>query len=188
MEITERDLFNFVFYKNTLDIDKTEFLESTDIYKDEIDFFNSLKNSLAEEISLELKKKIAQKIPAYRNDPDHSRDNLSTIIVLYPLVEKTKRRKKSEGLVLAADSAELKSQHTSQTFSDEKKQYLIKLVSSESETKIFVFSTSESELKNIKLTIHPKEKEYFLKDNSNPLEVNESVTAESISLQVNLQG
>ncbi len=183
MEITERDLFNYVFYKNTLSEDKTEFLESTDIYKDEIDFFNSLKDSLSGEIDSEIKKKIAQKIPAYRNNPDLSRDNLSTIILLYPVIEKAKRSKKSEGLVLAADSAELKSQHTSQTFYDEKKEYLVKLVSSESETKIFVFSTSESELKNLKVTLHPNEKEYFLKDNSNPLEVKESVIAESISLE-----
>lgn len=188
MEITERDLFNYVFYKETLAEDKAEFLKRTDIYKDEIDFFNSLKNSLSEEISPELKKKIAQKIPAYRKDPDLSRDNLSTVIVLYPVVEKTKRKKKSEGLVLAADSAEMKQLQASQTFSDEKKEYLIKLVSAESETKIFVFSTSESELKNLKLTLHPKEKEYFLKDNSNPLEVNENVIVESISLKVNLQG
>ncbi len=184
MEITERDLFNYVFYKETLAEDKAQFLKKTDIYKDEIDFFSSLKNSLSEEISPELKKKIIQKIPAYRNEPDLNRDKLSNIIVLYPVVEKPKRKKKSEGLVLAADSAELKQLQASQTFSDEKKEYLIKLVSSESETKIFVFSTSEAELKNLKLTLHPKETEYFLKDNSNPLEVNESVSVESISLEL----
>jgi len=105
------------------------------------------------------------------------------IIVLYPVIEKSKKGKKDKGLVLATDSAELKTQQTSQTFYDEKKEYSIKLVYSESETKIFVFSTSESELKNLKLTLHPNEKEYFLKDNSNPLEVNENITAESILLE-----
>jgi hypothetical protein len=183
MEITEKDLFNYVFYKDTLDGEKTGFLENSDLYKEDIDFYSSLKDYLSQEISSGLKEKIAQKIPAYQNNPDLNRDKLSNIITLYPVVEKPKRKKKSGESVLTADSAELKSQHTSQTFSDEKKQYLIKLVSSESETKIFVFSTSESELKNVKLTLHPKEKEFFLKDNSTPLEVNESVTAESISLE-----
>jgi len=180
MEITERDLFNYVFYKNTLAEDKAEYLGSTDIYKDEIDFFNSLKNTLSVETNSEIKKKIAQKIPVY----DFSNLTRQTgIIVLYPVIEKSKKGKKDKGLVLATDSAELKTQQTSQTFYDEKKEYLIKLVYSESETKIFVFSTSESELKNLKLTLHPNEKEYFLKDNSNPLEVNENITAESILLE-----
>jgi len=171
MEITERDLFNLVFYKDLVDKDKCEFLEEDNSYRDEIEFFNSLKDSLSEEISPKFKKKIAQKIPAY---------NFSNVIVLYPAVEKKNRQKRKDKLVLAA---ELKSQHTSQTFSDEKKQYLVKLINSDSNTKIFVFSTSESELKNLKLTLHPKEKEYFLKDNSNPLEVNENVIVESISLE-----
>jgi hypothetical protein len=134
-----------------------------------------LKDSLSGELDSEIKKKLAQKIPVYKT---------SNIIVLYPEVEKIKKKKKSEGLILAADSAELKSQQTSQTFSDEKKEYLVKLISSESTTKIFVFSTSESELKNLKLTLHPNDKQYFLKDNSNHLEVNENIIAESISLEL----
>ncbi|MDO8550672.1 MAG: hypothetical protein Q7S39_11060 [Ignavibacteria bacterium] len=181
MEITERDLFNYVFYKDLVDKDKVEFLEGNDTYKDEIDFFSSLKDSLSEEISSDLKKKIAQKIPAYNFSNLAWRQ--TGVIVLYPAVEKKNKQKRKDKLVLAADSAELKSQHTSQTFSDEKKQYLVKLINSDSNTKIFVFSTSESELKNLKLTLHPKEKEYLLKDNSNPLEVNEDITAESISLE-----
>jgi hypothetical protein len=188
MEITEKDLFNYVFYKDTLDGEKTGFLENSDLYKEDIDFYSSLKDYLSQEISSGLMEKIAQKIPAYQNNPDLNRDKLSNIITLYPVVEKPKRKKKSGELVLTADSAELKQQEASQTFSDENKEYLIKIISSESSNKIFVFSTSETELKNIKLIFHPNEKEYFLEDNSEPLDVNENIMAESISLQANLQG
>lgn len=182
MDITEKDLFNYVFYRDTLSEDKVKYLKNTDMYKDEIDFFSSLKNSISGELSAEVKNKLTEKIPEYKNDTFQ-------VIVLYPVIEKSKRKKSDRGLVLAADSAELKQQQASQTFSDDKKEYLIKLISSESETKIFVFSTSEHELKNIRIKLHPNEKEYFLKDSSNPLEVNETVNAESISLEFsNLQG
>lgn len=67
MEITERDLFNYVFYKNLIDKEKIEYLKNSIIYKSEIDFLTSIKNALPEELSDEIKEKISRKIPAYQN-------------------------------------------------------------------------------------------------------------------------
>jgi hypothetical protein len=67
MEITERDLFNYVFYKNLIEKEKIEYLENSVIYKSEIDFLTSIKNALSEELTDETKEKISRKIPAYQN-------------------------------------------------------------------------------------------------------------------------
>ncbi len=74
---------------------------------------------------------------------------------------------------------------TSATFIDEDKHYLIKLHNFENSAKIYVFSTSEEQIKNYKIIIHPSEKIYEQSDNSQPLLVDAPVEASSIELQFN---
>jgi len=189
MEITERDLFNYIFNRQLVNEEKAGYLMNSEEYKEELEFLNLLKDSLSAVISRQIKEKIAAKIPAYRYGQNSDGEGYIKVVELYPVDQKIKKKNKNTKQVFAADSEELKPQHVSQTFSDENREYLVKLIRSGSSAKIFVFSTTESELKNVKLTVHPGEKEYLLEDNSVPLEVNENITAESISLGIrNLQG
>ena len=57
-KITERDIFNFVFYPETLSSSKKSVLESETEFIEEIEFYNDLKESLTAELSNEVKMEI----------------------------------------------------------------------------------------------------------------------------------
>jgi len=175
MKINERDLFNFVFSKGLLDKEKAEYIKVKNLFNEEIFFLKSLKNASSEKITPDSKRKIAQKIPSYK---------YFGTIELYPEDVKKIKLKFNKSLLLAADSAELKPQNTSQTFIDENKNYLIKLISSETESKIFVFSTKEELLYNLNITLEPQHIKFHMNDNSKPLELNEAYDVQKIKLEL----
>jgi hypothetical protein len=87
MDITERDLYNFVFSKDNLAEDKARYIESSNIFNDEISFLSSMKEFLSEDISAEIKEEIARKITAYQFSP---------AIDVIPDSKKQKERKKTK--------------------------------------------------------------------------------------------
>lgn len=172
MEIGERDLFNYIFYRNLLEKEKAEYLETTNKFDEELGFFLSLKDAYSEELQTEFKQEIAEKIPAYK---------ISNVIELY--AEKKRGKGKDTRLKLAADSAELSQHNSSQTFSDKNKNYLVKLISSEEKTKIFVFSTKDKLLNNVDIIIEPQNLKLHMDNNSKPLELNEIGNIQKIKLE-----
>jgi hypothetical protein len=172
LEITEQDIFVYVFNREVLSQDKISAIETSDKYQEQIKFFNSLKKELAADISFYDKIRIAKKIPLYK---------VPEFIELFPL-KKTKTAINNQVLILAAASPEIPPKFQTKTFIDNEKQFLIKLVTSEKESKIFVFSTTDEELHKLRLIISPGEVEYRMKDNSQPLILNGSVNAESIKI------
>lgn len=174
--ITEKDLFDFVFFPTLLSKEKFSYLENSDDFKEEIEFFTDLKSSLQLELTSEQKQLIAEKIPAY---------NPVNIIKLYP-VEQAKKRKVN-GLILAAASENInKPTVTSRTFYDDNKTYIIKVLNYENSSKIFVFSTQYEVIKNFDLIISPQNLRYHIDDNTIPLELDYNVNPESVTLEFNL--
>lgn len=174
--ITEKDLFDFIFFPELLSKDKLSYLESSKDFSEEIAFFTELKNSLQSEITAEEKNLIAQRIPVYT--PVH-------IIQLFP-VDLPKKRKVN-GLILAAASENNnKPVITSRTFYDDNKVYIIKVINYENSCKIFVFSTHYEIIKNFDLVITPQNIRYHIDDNTIPLELDYNVNPESITLEFNL--
>lgn len=174
--ITEKDLFDFVFFPELLSTEKLSYLKNSDEFSEEIAFFTELKNSLRAEISREETELIAQKIPAYKP---------AEIIQLFP-VEHPKKRKVN-GLILAAASENNnKPTVTSRTFYDDNKTYIIKVINYENSCKIFVFSTQYEVIKNFDLVITPDNTRYHIDDNTIPLELDHNVNPESITLEFNL--
>ncbi len=174
--ITEKDLFDFVFFPELLSLEKLSFLQNSNVFYEEIEFFTELKNSIQKELTWEEKQLIARKIPAYQP---------LNIIRLYP-VESSKKRK-SNGVVLAAASEnDAKPRVTSRTFYDDNKTYIIKVINYEDSCKIFVFSTQYEVIKNFDLIIAPQNIKYHIDDNSVPLELGYNVNPESITLEFNL--
>lgn len=175
-EITELDIFNFVFHPELISKEKERYLEGSPEFRDEIEFYSSLKKSLVEELSSEVRQKIASKIDSYKP---------GNIIYLYP-VDEYQNRKLSNNVRLAAASPEEKPKVSSKTFYDEEKTYIIKVINYEKNSKVFVFSTQYELIKDFELNILPQNLKYHLSDNSAPLELDFKVEPESISLEFNL--
>lgn len=175
-EITEKDIFDFVFYPELISKEKVKFLETSSDFREEIEYYSTLKNVLSEELTSETRKKIASKISAY---------SLANVIYLYP-VEDMKKHKRSNGIVLAAASPEEKPKVTTKTFYDEEKTYIIKVINYEKSSKVFIFSTQYELIKDFELNILPQNLKYHIADNSGPLELDFNVEPESISLEFNL--
>lgn len=174
--ITEQDLFNFVFYPDLISKDKERYLKSLQDFREEIEFYSELKESLNEKLSFEIRKKITSKIDVYKPE---------NIIYLYP-VEEYQNRKISNNVRLAAASPEEKPKVSSKTFYDEEKTYIIKVINYEKNSRVFVFSTQYEMIKDFELKILPQNLIYHISDNSSPLELDFNVEPESISLEFNL--
>ena len=173
MNISENELFNFVFYPENLSIEKAEYLKTPLIFDEEIEFYRNLKRSLKEELSEEVKLKIAEKISVYNPAKFH---------MLYPFVDSPQKRK-NDLTILAAASAKEKPLVATKTFIDEANHYLIRLLNFKESAKIYVFSTTNAVLKNYKIVIYPTGQTFEQSDNSLPIELNTPIEAEKIELQ-----
>ncbi len=174
INITEKDIFNFVFFNTILSKEKKEYLNNNPIFKVQLDFYKKLKEILLEEIPNNIKEKIASGIDAYKK--------IKTF-VLYP-VDYGHKKKHSDVLILAADSLAAESNEIqSKTFIDEGKNYLIRLIKENSKSKIYVFSTHETVMKNFTVVIKPQSVKYVLNDNSKPLEIEGNIDPESIEIE-----
>lgn len=175
MKITERDIFNFVFFRDNLSAEKVNYLKNSKNFIQEIDFYLSLKKSFDEELSEVVKQRIAEKIPIYVP---------SKIFFLFPVEQQSKKRTNSKS-VLAAATSEVSSEVHVKTFIDETNRYLIRLLNYENSSKIYVFSTTDEVLKNYRIIIKPSEQIFEQIDNSSPIEIDWPVEAENIELQFN---
>jgi len=173
IEITEQDVFNFVFFKESLSLEKQEIIENDIAYKDMLDFYIALKNNTVEKPNEKLKRILANQIPAYSFD---------NVIHLYRLKDPIQ---KQNGNRLAADSKELKPKMTTRSFVDNNKEYLIKVLNYGGQTKVFVFSTKDEVVKNFDIIIDPHNLKYHFDDNSEPLKIEQNIDAEKIEIRFN---
>lgn len=174
MNLTERDIFNFVFYPNLVSEEKRSFLASIENSTDAIIFYKKLKSSLSVSLTDEVKRKLAEKIDVYK---------YNNILHLFSVEE---LKKKKNDLVLAAASAEEKPKIITKTFYDADKTYIIKVINYTVNSKIFVFSTQQEIIKDFEIIILPENKKYHCNDNSLPLELSSPIEAEAIQLEFNL--
>lgn len=169
--IEEADIFNLVFFPNSITEEKRLIIESDLSYKEVIDFYKNLKIESKVRENDDVKKIIASKIPAY---------TLGNVICLYPLKVPSIGKKYDQRL--AAGSTELKPKMTTKTFVDNQKEYLIKVLNDGNSTKVFVFSTKDELVKNFDIVIEPQNRKYHFEDNSEPLNLPGSIEADSITL------
>jgi len=64
--ITELDLFNFVFFNELLPQKKRKYIERNEHKFELLNFYREQKKSIARSINKETQKKLAAKIPAYK--------------------------------------------------------------------------------------------------------------------------
>ena len=175
INVTENDLFRFVFYSDKLSSEKREYLMNSNNYLIEIKFLNELKSSIQNEIAFPVKRKLAEKIPAYK---------IAQIVELHPQESKTSNRK-SDVLILAAATPDIESKVTVKTFLDEDKSILIKLLNFGDHSKVYIFSTNDEVLTNFKVKFLPQNIEFELKDNTEPLQTNITTIPELIKIDFN---
>jgi hypothetical protein len=173
LKITERDIFNFVFYPESFNADNKDILSSIEENSEEINFYRELKNALTQPLQSQMKKKIAEKIEGYK---------LSNLIALYPLHEPLIKHK-TNYLILAAASEDNTPKMVTKTFVDDGKDYLIKLLTYGDKTKVFVFSTHDEIVKDFDIVIQPQNLRFHIEDNTEPLKIDQAIEAEQISLE-----
>ena len=71
--ITERDIFNFVFFNDVLPQKKRKYIEKNEEKIELLNFYRQQKKSIARSIKEETQKRIAAKIPAYKIHEDNNK-------------------------------------------------------------------------------------------------------------------
>lgn len=172
--IDEQELFNYVFFPQSVADEKVEKIASDNSFEEVIEFYRNLKSNSENSPDDVLKSKIAQKISAY---------SLSNVIRLYALKDRTQNKQNANRL--AADSKEMRPKMVTKTFVDNDKEYLIKVLNYGGQTKVFVFSTKDEVVKNFDIIIEPNNLKYHFDDNSEPLKIEHNIDAAKIEIRFN---
>jgi hypothetical protein len=174
MKVTERDIFNFIFYPQSVRKEIKAFLSSIQDTSEAVIFYKELKSGLAQRPPVSLRKKIAKKISAY---------TFENKINLYPLHEPLHKRKPEHLVLAAASEKNSVPKLVTKTFVDDGKDYLIKLLTYGKNSKIFVFSTQDEILKDFDIVISPQNLRFHLNDNTEPLKIDQSIDPEQITIE-----
>ncbi len=174
MSIEEQDIFNYAFFPDSLEVSKKKLIEQDKTLTETINFYQKLKVSQNRKSGRDLKEKLANKIPAY---------SLLNEIYLYPLKGIREPRINKKRLAADSESKNLSPRMMSETFTDEAREYMIKILKYESKTKVYVFSTKNEIVKNFELVVEPSKIRYHFKDNSEPLILDEIIGAENIRIE-----
>lgn len=170
MEISERDIFDYIFSPENLSPEMVSYLRNSNDFARQINFYSELKDSFAIEIPDILKLKIASKIPAYQ--PYIS-------VLLYP-VEKAGNDESLSSTNVNDEEKEV----STQIFSDAKKDYVLKLLNYQTHSKLFTFNTSGKKMSNFRIKFHPGSIEHQCNDNKDPLIIKNSISPENIELYI----
>lgn len=166
-KMTEKEIFDYVFFAKDVD-------ESIEKNVEQIDFYKKLKNTIDEKLTPDIKSKLMEKIQIYKP---------VTRLLLIPFEEP---KPQSAPLVerLAADSDNSKEEISTRTFIDKDKNIIIRQVTKEGESNLFVFSVENQELKNFRLVIHPPKTEIECADNAAPFAVASDLQIEKIEIEI----
>jgi len=174
LEITEQDIFKFVFFKERLSDERLIYLEDNSYYKNQIKYYQTIKNGLDLATSDSLKMKIASKISAYKTEK---------IFFLYPR-KYEKEKSNNEALIYAAKTADVPSKISTATFTDEDGKFLVRKVSTQSSTKLYIFSTVDELIQNFTIKILPDKEKITITNNNEPIELPGNIKIESIEIEL----
>lgn len=172
--ITEKDVYNYIFFPHLVDDEKKKNIIQSDDYADLLILYGEIKSGTEKTIQRDVKLNLAAKIKLY----DYNR------FFRLKKADEEKPKRRREWTVLAAASAEEKPAVIAKSFLDENNQFLIRVIKTGDITKIYSFSIDETEIQNFKLTVLPSHKEFFMKDNSAPLVLKEDIEFEEVHLEL----
>ncbi len=154
MNITEKDLFKFVFYKSELPQKKQNFItENLDKFSSSIKFLTEIKSQSEIELSPSIMGRIHDLI---------ANQYLKKEFVLTPVITEDC----SDYLTLAADSNSKECDENSRTFTDPGNNYMVKVISEGTENKLFLFSRDKNVNSDLSLTIYPSNEKHLINKSS----------------------
>lgn len=163
IEISEQDIFNYVFYPELLSPDKKEFLDlRRNDFFEQIDLCNYLKQN---------------NIPVQKSASTVSKQD---IIELYPV--NVNASNNNNYFTLAAGSSELSKKIETKTFTDDHSKYLVRLVSTTDEKTLYVF-TKEKIFREARLTLFPSHKSYKIDSDESAIKIDDFENVERISIE-----
>lgn len=174
MEITEKDIFYYVFYPSELEEDKLRYIDENKDRFPQMSVYREISDSLNREVSPAVKNKLAKKIPAYK---------LPVVYELFPWTIEAKESKISNSQ-LAAASKEAVSDSISKTFLDKEKNIIIRLIGTSENSRLYIFSVDGNILGEFGLTINPGNKKFHYKDSREIKTMEDVPEIQSISIEL----
>lgn len=171
--VSEKDIYLFVFFPEELTREKRNFIKlNSKKYAYEIELLESIKNNLNEPVGNDIFERIYKKIiEQSEND----------IIVLEKVAPKTD----PDYLVLAAESPKNDTNFSTETFSDSNNYFLGKVITTNIENKVYVFSKVPQNDRDVKLTLLPSKDIHIVNLKDMPLILSPRQNITSIQLQIN---
>lgn len=167
IEITEEDIYKFVFNREALSKNKQEYLEANrERFSKEIALCVELKESRAD-MDDKLVSDIIKSIQS------------TNIVELYP---QKPNPVEENGVKLAASSVLVEKPTNSTSYMDSDSKYLIRIIKTGSQTLLYFFSNDATQ-RNFKLKFIPSGNEYRVADTSQPIEILEEQVIEKIIVE-----
>jgi hypothetical protein len=174
MEITEKDIFYYIFYPSELEEDKLRYIDESKDRFPQMSVYREINDSLNREVSPAVKNKLAKKIPAYK---------LPVVYELFPWTIEAAELDKNNP-VLAAATVEVPSENLSKTFIDKEKNIIIRLIGTNSRSRLYVFPVSGNKLGEFALTLNPGRQKYYFRDSLESRIIEDVPEVHSISIEV----
>lgn len=167
--LTEKDLFNYVFFKKKIKEEKLQILEDSR-FEFYTFLFKNLKESLKENLSGVIKNKIKLSIKCY-----HPSEKIS----LY-LIKGIKSGRRSEKSSFSKKGKKIVSQYT---YAEKDNIYLIRVINFEESANIYLFSIYEENINNVIITTYPAGESFKIASNMIPVEVEHQIAADRIEIK-----
>jgi hypothetical protein len=164
LKITERDIFKFVTIPEELETEKVNYIKDNyENFKQIIEDYKHIENqeSFDEEYPHKLSKKIVTRIQS--DDETDQRE-----IICLPAGNEPKRDSKVK---VAAHSQIAKRELRTETFIDEHSELLIKVVTSEKESKIYILPSNNETFKDFTILLLPSNKRIECKNSLEPISI-----------------
>lgn len=172
INITEKDLFTYVFYPENLSEDKLEFISNNnDKYKYEIDLLLEIKLGLEQNVPDSIIDKIHLKI---------REQSLSEDILL----DKMNKINNPEFLILAADSPSSFLKTKTDTYKDSTNQFIGKVITSNDSNKIYFFSKNIYEKSQLEITILPSQDIFNIALDGMPIIISPKKIIDQIKIKI----
>jgi hypothetical protein len=157
INLTEKDLFTFVFYSDNLSEEKRNLINNNiEKFRSELELLNGLKAALKEPVKKSILDRIHEKIDNFENQNLH-------------VLEKIKTISDSDYLILAADSPEKITSPITETFVDPNNKFICKIISDNRTKKIYLFSSLDNKDQEFDITIFPSKENFIVNKKDMPI-------------------
>ncbi|NCQ18534.1 MAG: hypothetical protein COZ80_13165 [Ignavibacteria bacterium CG_4_8_14_3_um_filter_37_9] len=168
--ITERDIFNYIFFRAKVSDGKVNELITGKHFSAAIEFYSSLKDASVRQLTIREKRSLAAKIPFYK---------FNGVYELLPFsVGDT-----ANGMRLAARTKNNEESDSAISFLSDTKELLCRIIPTPTQQLLYCFSVNQEELKNFKLTLHPSKITFECKSSAEPVIIPAELAIEKISIE-----